>query len=97
MEAWEAGKFGWAVRGEVGSRASPFIGARRSVRARIFLSSRGLDGRQWRWKYPGVDPSGEVLGRDSQRGVNAALWDGTGRPATWWWQAAGCGGGVGWR
>jgi hypothetical protein len=48
LEAWEAGKFGWAVRGEVGSRASPFIGAGRSVRARIFLSSRSFDGLQWR-------------------------------------------------
>jgi hypothetical protein len=62
-----------------------------------FLSSRSFDGRQWRWKYPGVDPSGEVLGRDSRRGVNAALWDGTGRPATRWWQAAGRSSGVGWR
>jgi hypothetical protein len=78
LEAWEAGTFGWAVRGEVESRAGPFIGAGRSVRAGIFLSTRSFDGWQWRWKYPGVDPSGEVLGRDSRRGVNAALWDGTG-------------------
>jgi hypothetical protein len=97
LEAWEAGKFGWAVRGEVESRAGPFIGAGRSVQVGIFLSSRSFDGRQWRWKYAGVDPSGEVLGRDSRRGVNAVLWDGTGRPATRWWQAAGHGGGVGWR
>jgi hypothetical protein len=55
LEAWKAGKFGWAVRGEVGSRAGPFIGAGRSVWARIFLSSRSFDGRQWRWKYLGVD------------------------------------------
>jgi hypothetical protein len=44
-----------------------------------------------------VDPTGGVLGRDSWRGVNAALWDGTGRPATRWWQAAGRGGAVWWR
>jgi hypothetical protein len=50
-----------------------------------------------REKYPAVDPSGEVLGRDSRRGVNVALWDGTGRHATRWWQAAGRGNGVGWR
>jgi hypothetical protein len=35
-------------------------------------------------------------GRDSWRAVNAAQWDGTGRPWTRRWQAAGRGGGV-WR
>jgi hypothetical protein len=27
LEAWEAGKFGWVVRGEVGNRTGPFTGA----------------------------------------------------------------------
>jgi hypothetical protein len=80
-----------------GERSAPFYKRSKAVGMGIFLSSRSFDGRQWRWKYPGVDPSGEVLGRDSRRGVNVALWDGTGRPATRWWQAAGRGGGVGWR
>jgi hypothetical protein len=85
------------VRGSPGGGRHLFIGGLRRFGRGFFLSSRSFDVRQWRWKYPSVDPSGEVLGRDSRRGVNAAMWDGTGRPATRWWQAAGRGGVVGWR
>jgi hypothetical protein len=35
-------------------------------------------------KYLAVDSAGEVFGRDSRQGVNAALWDETRRSATQW-------------
>jgi hypothetical protein len=57
------------VRGEVESRSSPFIGARRSVQ-RGYLSSRSFDGRQWRW--------GEISRRRPWAGelpCGAAMWD----------------------
>jgi hypothetical protein len=62
------GKLVMEVRGEVGSRSGPFIGAGRSVR-REYLSSRSLDGRQWLW--------GEISRRRPWAGklpCGAALW-----------------------
>jgi hypothetical protein len=47
-ELGEEGELVVEVRDEVGSRAGPFIGARRRF-GREFLSSRSFDGRQWWW------------------------------------------------
>jgi hypothetical protein len=85
------------VRGGAGNVTGRFIVAVWQQLSRTTSSGSFGNGGGGGGKYPVVDPSGEVLGRDSRRGVNAALWDGTGRPATRWWQAAGHGGGVGWR